>query len=79
METEQLLRPGNIEAALLKPGDLVDEKEVAAILDVAVQTLRNWRWRGEGPPYVKIGKRLVRYYRPGLATHIEVGNGEEAA
>lgn len=44
----------------LSPGDLVDEREVAAILGVSVQTLRNWRWRGEVPRYRKIGLRLVR-------------------
>lgn len=54
--------------ALLNPGDLVDETEAAAILGARVQTLRNWRWRGEGPCYRKIGLRLVRYHRADLAS-----------
>lgn len=39
---------------------LVDEKEAAARLTLPVQTLRNWRFRGKGPRYVKLG-RCVRY------------------
>lgn len=60
-------------AAPLSPGDLVDENEAAAILDARVQTLRNWRWRGEGPRYRKIGARLVRYHRADLAAFIDAG------
>ena len=59
----------------LSPGDLVDEREAAAILDAQVQTLRNWRWKGLGPRYRKIGKRLVRYYKPDLLAFI-AGDGD---
>jgi|APMI01.1.fsa_nt_gi predicted DNA-binding transcriptional regulator AlpA len=54
-----------------QPGELIDENEIAAILDVSVCTLRNWRWKGEGegPKYRKIG-RLVRYARTDLARFI---------
>jgi hypothetical protein len=54
----------------LVPGDLLTEKEAAAILGARVQTLRNWRWRGEGPRFHKIGLRLVRYHRADLAAFI---------
>ena len=37
-----------------------NEKEAASIMVFAVQTLRNQRFRGAGPPYSKIG-RSVRY------------------
>lgn len=56
--------------APLQPGDLLTETEAAAILGARVQTLRNWRWRGEGPRYRKIGSRLVRYHRADLAAFI---------
>jgi excisionase family DNA binding protein len=36
-------------------------QEVARILAVSTNTLRNWRQYGSGPRYVKIGDRLVRY------------------
>jgi hypothetical protein len=65
--------------ALLNPGDLVDETEAAAILGARVQTLRNWRWRGEGPRYRKIGLRLVRYHRADLATFAAGETGKDAA
>lgn len=55
----------------LAPGDLLSETLAAAILGVAVPTLRNWRWRGEGPRYRKIGKRLVRYVRADLLAFLE--------
>ena len=38
----------------------VDEKKAAKILDIAVQTLRNWRQNRRGPAYFKMG-RSVRY------------------
>jgi len=53
--------------APLRPGDLVDENEAAAILRTAVRTLRNWRALRKGPSYRKIGQRLVRYHRTDLA------------
>ena len=55
------------------PANLLDEHEAAACLNVAVQTLRNWRWKGEGPRFVKVGARLVRYRRGDLAAFVEVG------
>lgn len=55
----------------LEPGDLLTEKETAEALHVALQTVRNWRWRGEGPRFRKLGKRTVRYLRSDLAAFIE--------
>ncbi len=66
-------------AAPLNPGDLMDENEAAAILHARVQTLRNWRWRGEGPRYRKIGQRLVRYLRADLLAFIEAGAASKVA
>ena len=61
----------------LGPGDLLDERAAAAILGASVQTLRNWRWRGEGPRFRKIGLRMVRYSRADLEAFIE-GEGRPA-
>lgn len=36
------------------------ETQVAKMTKFALPTLRNWRFRKEGPPYFKIGKS-VRY------------------
>lgn len=48
-------------AAKLAAGNLLTDTEVAALCGCAVQTLRNMRWRGEGPRFVKLGGRMVRY------------------
>lgn len=56
-------------APTLQPGDLVDEREAAAILGGQVSTLRNWRSLGKGPRYFKIGERIVRYHRADLAAY----------
>lgn len=56
--------------ALPAPGDLLGEKEAAAILNCGTATLRNWRSLRKGPPFVKIGERLVRYHRADLAAFI---------
>ena len=61
-------------------GELVDEREAAAILKTAVRTLRNWRSLRIGPRFRKIGLRLVRYHRADLAAFItgEVSQGQRA-
>lgn len=62
------------------PGDLLDEKEAAACLAIAVTTLRNWRsLDGKGPPFVKVGARLVRYRRSDLAAFISRSSDKNAA
>jgi hypothetical protein len=35
-----------------------DERQTAEELGLCLRTLRKWRARGEGPPYVKIGKKV---------------------
>ncbi|MCC6192812.1 MAG: helix-turn-helix domain-containing protein [Anaerolineales bacterium] len=61
------------------PADLLAEHEAAASLSIAVQTLRNWRWKGEGPRFVKVGKRAVRYRRADLAAFVEAGTSGKVA
>jgi predicted DNA-binding transcriptional regulator AlpA len=41
---------------------LLSHKETAKILNVAEQTLYNWRHRRIGPDYIKIGSKPM--YRP---------------
>ena len=74
MPSQAPVVPAQSSAATSNPADLLDETEAAASLNVAVQTLRNWRWKGgEGLRYVKIGKRTVRYRRADVEAFIEAG------
>ncbi len=59
-------------------GDLLDEKEAAALLALRVSTLRNWRALRKGPRFVKVGQRLVRYRRADLEAFI-AGDASEGA
>ena len=59
--------------------DLLDETEASAYLNIAVKTLRNGRWRGVSPPFVKLGARAVRYRRSDLDAFVEAGVTGKAA
>lgn len=48
--------------ALSVSWDLCDEREVANTLRQTVDTLRRNRWRGIGPAYIKVSRRI--FYRP---------------
>jgi len=39
----------------------LNQKQAAELLGVSPRTLENWRQRGGGPPYTKIGKSRVVY------------------
>lgn len=52
------------------PSELLDSKEAASFLRVTPRTLRNWRHRGDGPPYIKLG-RAVRYTKKDLEDWIK--------
>ena len=46
--------------------DLLDTGQAAALLNVSDRTLEAWRCRGEGPPFIRIGHRLIGYARNDL-------------
>ena len=48
-------------------GRLMTEAEVEAEHGFKPRTLRQWRYTGDGPPFVKLNGRMVRY----LAEDIE--------
>jgi hypothetical protein len=56
--------------------ELLIEREAAAFLRVAPQTLRTWRSEGRGPAYARLGagkRTSVRYDRRDLESFIEAG------
>ena len=57
--TRILMLPDN------RPVGVLTEEQASKYLEVAPQTLANWRNRREGPPYCKIGRRVM-YRLPDL-------------
>ena len=53
----ELARPANSNA----PDEYVDDKALAKMIGMSLETVQQWRTRGEGPPFVKVGPRCVRY------------------
>jgi predicted DNA-binding transcriptional regulator AlpA len=41
--------------------ELLTTREVADLLRLNHRTLEKWRWLKVGPPYVRVGGRVVRY------------------
>ncbi len=50
---------------------LIDETAAAAFLGVEVRTMQKWRQTGEGPRYVALSSRCLRYRRLDLRAHSE--------
>jgi predicted DNA-binding transcriptional regulator AlpA len=54
--------------------------EAARLLGLRPQTLANFTWKNEGPPYVRISSRCLRYEREALLSWMkerEVRPGEQ--
>ncbi len=50
---------------------LLRQEEAAALLNVTPRCLENWRHRGEGPKFVRISARCIRYRKSDLTQFIE--------
>ena len=50
---------------------LLTEKEAGKLLGFSIRTLQKWRIQGEGPPFVRISARAIRYRREDLDQWIE--------
>jgi hypothetical protein len=48
------------ETSKVRKAHLLETADVAVELGLSPRTLEGWRRRGEGPPYLKVG-RLVKY------------------
>ena len=46
----------------------LSEEEAAAAVGKTVRTLRQWRRKGVGPPYVYFG-RTIKYRKPAFVAH----------
>ena len=50
---------------------MLQEREAARVMGLSVQTLRNWRHLQKGPPYVRLGKKAIRYSLEALHDYME--------
>ena len=39
----------------------LNSEQTADYLGISVATLKNWRKRGDGPPFIKVNARVIRY------------------
>ncbi len=54
----------------IKP-EYITEKEVAVLIGRALSSLRNDRTRGRGIPFIRWGKRFVRYKKSDVLSFME--------
>ena len=50
---------------------LLTEKEAGKILGFSIRTLQKWRIEGQGPPFIRVSARTIRYRREDLDQWIE--------
>jgi predicted DNA-binding transcriptional regulator AlpA len=50
---------------------LINEHDVAKLLDVSVATVRRWRLLRQGPKFIRVGAASVRYRPENVAAYIE--------
>jgi hypothetical protein len=62
---QQTLTPVHQPTAI-EPNYCIPEKPAASVLGVSVALLRKWRRIGQGPLYLRLGNRIVRYRRSDL-------------
>lgn len=60
MPTKEVARQARAERPVLT-GEYLDPRAVAARYGISESTLERWRATGDGPPFVRIGPRCVRY------------------
>lgn len=41
--------------------EYLDEQELSKYLGVSTRTIQRWRVSGEGPPWIRMGARAIRY------------------
>ena len=58
---------------------LLTPKEAAAFLGATEKALENWRGTGEGPPFVKLSPRYVRYTQEDLDAHVAASRRRSTA
>jgi predicted DNA-binding transcriptional regulator AlpA len=53
------------------PDVLLTKTQAGPLCGVDGRTMDNWRWRGFGPPHVRVSPRCIRYRRSDILDWIE--------
>lgn len=57
--------------------EFLSEKQVSELTGLALSTLRNWRFQGKPPAYIRVGGgRAIRYSRHEIEAFMEAGRVE---
>ncbi len=51
--------------------ELLNTRGAARALGMKPSALENWRWKGGGPPFVRVTPRAIRYRREDLEKFIK--------
>ena len=58
----------------LKEKEFFTTAEAANLLSLQASTLHQWRWSGQGPKFVRLGTRSIRYRHQDLLDWIDSSN-----
>ena len=58
---------------------MMTTKELADFVGVAANTPLNWRKKGTGPKFVRVGPRNIRYFRRDVEGWLEQRASQQAA
>lgn len=59
--------------------DLLTPTETAKLLSVELNTLQKWRTLSQGPPYIKLSNKCIRYRRADIEEYIEANTKNAGA
>ncbi len=45
----------------MNDGKYLSETELSALLRVSQRTIQRWRANGDGPPFIRVGAKSIRY------------------
>ena len=46
---------------MAQPKTYLNSEQAAEYLGISAATIKNWRKRGDGPPFIKVNARVIRY------------------
>jgi hypothetical protein len=76
---EDVEQPVFMSRIVMTPDQRMDTENAARYVGRSVDTMKAWRYRKIGPPYVVMGKRSIWYFKKDLDAFISAQRREVAA